>query len=251
MALQGICGAAEAPATPCPAIETRISRIAAIDDRLEILLADGTKLRLYGVEPPASAEGARVSADLRAWLGDHDLGTEFLSTTVDRWGRRVARVFPTAENRGGIALSVAEALIDAGQARVRLEPGPVACLSKLLFLENKARAEEAGLWADPANAPIPASRREAFAERGGQYVIVEGRVTGVGETATRLYLNFGPIRTVDFSVTMTKATIKALTGFGVDPRALTGVRMRVRGVLDLRFGPQIEIVHPAAIELMK
>jgi micrococcal nuclease len=235
---------------PCAPMETRHARLSDVDDRLELTLEDGAKLRLFGVEAPFQSDASRVAGDVRAWLSGRDLVVELLSATVDRWGRRPARVRAAMAGSDQI-LSVADALIDGGRARVRVEPGPIACLAPLFALENEARLARLGLWANPANLTILATRREAFAGHAGQSVIVEGRVTGVGETATRLYLNYGPIRTVDFSLTFTKASLKTLAAAGVDPRAMAGVMTRVRGQLDRRFGPQIEVVHPASIEIMK
>ena len=92
--------------------------------------------------------------------------------------------------------------------------------------------------------------RSAFSGRGGETIVVEGRVTGFGETRFRTYLNFGPIRTVDFAVTFARQGLKNLETAGLQPASLEGKTLRVRGLLDTRFGPQIEIVEPAAIEIL-
>ena len=236
--------------TSCPTARTTTARAADVDDRLEIALEDGGHLRLYGVEAPAPPAGADAAVKLRAWLTDRDLDIDYIGATQDRWGRNLARVFATLPDDDERApVSLADHLIATGAARALVEPGPAACLAPLFTLEEEARLGHRGLWADPANAPLPSSQREALAGHAGQKVIVEGRVTSVGETASRLYLNFGPMRTVDFSATIPRATLKQMTASGLDPRTLTGAFARIRGQLDLRFGPQIEIIYPSALEI--
>lgn len=149
---------------------------------------------------------------------------------------------------GGAMLSVAGSIFDAGYGRVAPEPAIRPCAAEWLKLEDGARAAGRGLWADPAQAVLDAARREAFEGRGGEFVIVEGTVSGVGETRARTYVNFGPIRTVDFAVTLRWQVLRLLAAAGQRPGGFTGRRLRVRGQLDTRFGPQIEIFDPAAIE---
>jgi len=233
----------------CQPVETRGGVLADVDEHLDILLEDGARLRLFGLESPEPGEAGAAAVALRAALTDRELSVDILSTGLDRWGRRAARVV-AGPMPGEDALSAAESLISSGLARVGVEPGPTSCLSLLFSLEAQARGQRRGLWANPANAPLRAGDRAAFAGRDGQYMIVEGRVLSVGETAARLYFNYGPIRTVDFSATAAKATLKTLAASGIDPHALIGALTRVRGRLDTRFGPQIEIVYPSALEIV-
>jgi len=232
----------------CPPVESRQGVLEDIDARLEITLADGARLRLFGVDPPATIGGGGAEVGLRAAMTDRSLALGLMAAGRDRWGRRAARVAILGES-GDPDVDVASMLIEGGKARVRLEPGPASCLAPLFDLETRARAARVGLWGDPDNAPIAALNREAFRGRAGQSVVVEGRIASIGETASRLYLNFGPVRTVDFAATATKATIKAFAAAGVDLRSLNGAFARVRGILDTRFGPQIEIAYPAALEI--
>ena len=47
-----------------------------------------------------------------------------------------------------------------------------------------------------------------------------------------------------------KPDVKIFEKNGLSPTALAGHRVRVRGVLDMRFGPQIEIADPEAVEVL-
>ncbi len=229
----------------CPVAESRSLTITDIDQRLELVSSNGEKLRVFGVD---FAGGAQAAVEAKAWLAGRVIDVDFVDAADDRWGRRAARVFASLD--GDVPESLADWLIERGLARARPEAGAAACLAPLFALEAAARASGAGLWSDPANAAIPAAERARFEGRDGQNVVVEGEIVGVGQTATRLYLNFGPVRSVDFAATATTAMVKTLNAAGLDPRALTGANVRVRGLLDRRFGPQIEIDYPSQLEIV-
>jgi hypothetical protein len=85
-------------------------------------------------------------------------------------------------------------------------------------------------------------------------VLVEGTPVSLGETAARFYLNFGPGRSVDFAMTIRKrgatGTPNALEKAGIKVQDLVGKRLRVRGLLDVTFGPQMEITDADGLELL-
>ena len=74
-------------------------------------------------------------------------------------------------------------------------------------------------------------------------------MSGVGATASRTYVNFGPIRTVDFAATVARNNLAAFEKAGAALSGLSGKVVRVRGLLETRFGPQIELADPEAIEI--
>ena len=244
-----------AHAVPCGEPTSRGLRIEAIDERLEITLEDGRRLRLAGLEPPRASAGdparpARARDQLRGWLMRPGLRVdlELLAAVPDRWNRRPARLF--APGGDGASQSVAEALVEAGLARVEIDAHARPCLRALLALEGKARQGGLGLWRDPAFAVMPATDREAMALRTGQMLLVQGLVSGVGAAASRVYVNFGPIRTVDFAASVGRLNVAAFEKSGVFLSSLTGKVVRVRGLLETQFGPQIELADPEAIEIV-
>jgi hypothetical protein len=120
----------------------------------------------------------------------------------------------------------------------------------LLAAEAAARAAGLGLWADPYYAVIAAADRPSFAEKAGTTVIIKGRVIGIADRRPRIMLYFGPRQGWDFSVANFPRNSKE---FEVDYAALAamnGRMVRVRGLLDTRFGPQIEISNPDEIEVI-
>jgi hypothetical protein len=248
-------GAAAARAAPCGEPASEGLRVQEINERLEITLEDGRLLRLAGLEPPRASAGdparpARVRDQLRGWLMRPGLRVdlELLAAVPDRWNRRPARLF--APGGDGAPQSVAEALVEAGLARVEIDALARPCLRVLLALEGKARQGGLGLWRDPAFAVMPATDREALALRTGQMLLVQGRVSGVGAAASRVYVNFGPIRTVDFAASVGRLNVAAFEKSGVFLSSLTGKVVRVRGLLETQFGPQIELADPEAIEIV-
>lgn len=228
--------------------------VSSVDERLELTLEGGVRLRLSGVEAArATASSPHLPREgrdaLREWLVGREIEYSSPTAAPDRWGRLEARVAATVP-AGGAPVAVASAIIDAGLARALPEAGARGCITELLRAEAAARADRLGIWRDPAYAILRGADRSAFSGRGGETIVVEGRVTGFGETRFRTYLNFGPIRTVDFAVTFARQGLKNLETAGLQPASLEGKTLRVRGLLDTRFGPQIKIIEPAAIEIL-
>ncbi|MGH6801246.1 MAG: hypothetical protein ACRECZ_07525, partial [Methylocella sp.] len=90
--------------------------------------------------------------------------------------------------------------------------------------------------------------RLSFAEKAGSSVIVEGQITGVASRRPRITLYFGPRQGWDFSVTVLPRNSKTFETAYSSLSGLTGQTVRVRGLLDTRFGPQIEISDQDELE---
>lgn len=232
----------------CPPPEGERARVAEVDERLELVLDSGKRLRIWGLDVPQLAERAPAGGrrKLLDWIAAGPVTLRLLSAAPDRWGRFEAHVYGP---RAGLPpLSVAEALIEAGLARLRPEAEDPECQQRLRGLEAYALQQGLGLWAEARWRPMAAADRRAFAGRAGEQVIVQGRVDSVNGTGYATYLNFGPVRTVDFSAVVRaplRPQVEALLG---PLEALAGRRLEVRGLLDGRFGPQIEIDLPTALQ---
>jgi hypothetical protein len=161
-----------------------------------------------------------------------------------------ARLFAAPLGAISGEIGVAEAILDASLARYRPHTAAHPCREQLLAAEAEARTAQIGLWADPAYAALPASDHAAFATPRTGTVLVEGTPTSLGETATRFYLNFGPRRGSDFAITLPKRGANGLEKAGIKVQDLVGRRLRVRGLLDATFGPQIELTDPDGLELL-
>ena len=245
----------------CPGEGGTSARVVSVDERLELTLENGIRLKIAGVDPPRPTPGDpdldfRARDRLAQWLVGQEILFRPLAPGQDRWGRVVAFVFavapeftPASPNGPGPAqLPVGEALIDAGLARYEPSAAARPCRSALLAAEAGARASGLGLWADPYYAIIAAADRVSFAEKAGSSVIVEGRITGIASRRPRITLYFGPRRGGDFSVTILPRNSKTFDAAYSSLAGLTGQTVRVRGLLDTRFGPQIEISDPDEVE---
>jgi hypothetical protein len=72
----------------------------------------------------------------------------------------------------------------------------------------------------------------------------------VGKGSGRVYLNFASDWRSDFTISIERKDVAAFVSAGLDPMALAGKRVRVRGWLAWRNGPMIEATHPEQIELL-
>ena len=251
-----VTSALAASAAPCPLNGSETARVADVNGRGELLLADGRLARLAGLEGPLRpADTGRfksLSGEIAQWLKDRPILLRPLAAKPDRWGRIPAQVFgPLPDGPPPAAPTyINEALVAAGLLRVQPGPEPNDCLPQLYAAETEARAAGFGLWADPANAPVDAADTEALAARSGQFTLVEGRVRRVGQGRFRAYVDFGQGRG-DFSLTLPKRLLPRVAKAGHPLESLTGERLRARGVIDTRFGPQIEISGPDEIEFIE
>ena len=66
----------------------------------------------------------------------------------------------------------------------------------------------------------------------------------------KIYLNFGDNWRTDFTIMITPAIRKKMIAQGHDPLSLQGVKVRVRGWLENYNGPNIELIHPAWLEVL-
>ena len=238
-------GEASAGGSFCTPEGAEAVEVTAVDTRLELTLADGRRILVAGVEPPPITDAARTA--LTDWLIGRAVIIRPLTAQPDRWGRTPALVFAPVEAE--LAAPLADALLKSGLARLRLTP-PVPCLAEWRAAEALARDNGLGVWAQDSTAVLDAGDRAGFQGHDGGNVVVEGKVFAVNASGYRTYINFGPRRYRDFSVTILKPNLKIFDKASLSLQSLTGRRLRVRGMLDMRFGPQIEIASPDAIEII-
>jgi len=248
------CWIAQPVAAAC-GVEGESVAVTAVDERGELSLSDGRLVKLAGIDiPPPAGERAvlaRAARDaLSQWLAGHTVAMRPVLPSPDRWNRIVAHVFAPADfsvTDAGPPASAAEVLVDAGLARVVPMAETRDCDQPWLLTETTARRDALGLWTDPYYAIIEATDSVHLAERAGAFVLVEGKVLRIGHGRARTFVDFGKSRD-SFTVTISKRNKDAVEAGGLSLDGLVGTRLRVRGILDTRFGPRIEITEPHAIE---
>jgi endonuclease YncB( thermonuclease family) len=246
-----LCGIMLVAATAGPAIAAGCAfepqgegRVAAVIDARSFRLEDGREVRLAGIEPVMNEKTAanRASA-LAAIVAGHEVTLSGEDDTPDRYGRQPAMVFlaPTGDLVQGLLLSQGEALVSAAIA-------DKDCAAVLTAAETEARQAKRGTWADAAaikNAESPGDILAGI----GRFTVVEGKVLSVRQAGATTYLNFGRNWTRDFAVTISRRMLAAFESAGIVLKSLENRRIRVRGFIEARGGPRIDVLRVGQIEL--
>ncbi len=82
----------------------------------------------------------------------------------------------------------------------------------------------------------------------GRFMVVEGRVLSVRQAGATTYLNFGRNWTRGFAVTIPKRMIATFEAAGISLKSLENQKIRVRGWVEARGGPRIEVLRVGQIE---
>jgi len=245
-ALRDCGGRSEAPA-----------EVARVIDGRSFLLADGREVRLAAIETPLAVPGdedeARVQAALAAktaletLLLDREVHLFALSSGLDRYGRLVAYAF--IRTSSGEAL-VQHELLAAGHALVSPAASAATCRIYLRNAERDARNGGLGLWGDPYYAVKAAADPADVLVEQGRFALVQGKVMSVRESGGIVYVNFGQRWSEQFTVTILKRNERIFAGAGLTPKALAGRSIEVRGWVEERGGPAIEVSRPEQIEVV-
>jgi endonuclease YncB( thermonuclease family) len=227
-------------AAQCRLPDSGTARAASVADGRSLVLADGREILLAGIEaapawPPAQAELARRVAGKALTL-------QGLSSEPDRHGRLSAFV-----SVSGSETPVQYDLLREGFVRVG---GPVAadCRTDLLLAERKARTAKVGLWSDPGYDIAQAEDATAVSAGRGRFAIIEGKVLSVRESGGTIYVNFGRRWSEDFTATIPRRLESRFTAASLAPRTMSGRIVRIRGFVEERGGPWIEVIRPDQIE---
>jgi endonuclease YncB( thermonuclease family) len=240
-------------------------RVADVIDARSFRLQDGREVRLAGIEPvvpeqpssekpssekPSSAKpslekpSANRTPALAAILTGRAVKLRGEDDTPDRYGRQPAFVFldPSETLVQGELLAQGEALVSATSTDKE-------CASVLMAAEALAREAKRGVWGDPAAIKNSESPGDILAGI-GRFTLVEGKVLSVRQAGATTYLNFGRNWTRDFAVTISRRVLPVFAAAGIVPKSLENRRIRVRGFVEARGGPRIELLRVGQIELL-
>ena len=216
-------------------------RVSAVIDARSFRLDDGREVRLAGIEPVDKAKGA---AALSAVLFGRDVTLHGEDDTPDRYGRQPAFVFVA-----GTQAPVQSELLRQGLALVSAEVANKDCASALTAAEAEARQGKNGIWAEPTaikNAESPGDILAGI----GRFTVVEGKVLSVRQAGATTYVNFGRNWTRDFAVTISRRIVPAFEAAGLAPKSFENRRIQVRGWVEARGGPRIELLRVGEIEVV-
>jgi len=216
-------------------------RVAAVIDARTFRLDDGQEVRLAGIVP---ASQDKTKAALAAIVTGRDVTLRGDDDAPDRYGRQPAFVF-----LAGSETTVQSELLRRGEALTSMEVANKDCAAELAAAEAEARQAKRGTWADPAaikNAESPGDILAGI----GRFIVVEGKVLSVRQAGATTYLNFGRNWTRDFAVTISRRMVPAFEAAGLSPKSLENRRIRVRGFVEARGGPRIEVLRVGQIEVL-
>lgn len=229
--------------------------VARVLDGETVALDDGSEVRLIGALAPRATD---VNAAPDAWPAEQHamraLANLVLGRSVrlayggrrqDRYGRHLAHLFVLG---GGTETWVQGSLLVTGAARAYTLPGNAACVDELIAHEGIARRARTGVWAILTYRPKPADRTALLMSRRSQFEIVEGVVVSVSRLKSGVYLNFGADWRSDFTARIGKAALARHPAFSDLLAGIAGKRITVRGWIERRNGPTIDVTDPGQIE---
>ena len=228
-----------------------------VTDGDTVVLDSGVVVRLIGTQAPKLPLGREgfptwplapeAKAALEALALNKPVQLGYGGAEIDRYERALAHVF--VETPEG-PVWAQQAMVSQGLARVYSFPDNRACLDLLFAAEGRARLAGLGIWRDPYYSVRAANAPGDLLARAGHYELVEGRVLLAEHSGGRVYLNFGRFWKEDFTAVIEAPALRLFAQAGIDPLVLGGALVRVRGWVDDRDGPRIEVTHPEQIEVL-
>jgi endonuclease YncB( thermonuclease family) len=219
-------------------------RVADVVDGRSVHLAYGREILLAGIEP-AESEATRAdrAAALSAVIADHDVTLRGEDDTPDRYGPQTAFFLAGSET------PVQAFPLAQGAALVSADIADRDCVANLFAAEAEARAGQRGIWASLSAIKNAESPDDILAGI-GRFTVVEGKVLSVRQAGAKTFLNFGRNWTRDFAVTISRRALPNLAGAGIVPKPLENKRIRVRGWVEARTGPRMEVRRAGQIEVL-
>lgn len=219
------------------------TRVAHVHDGDTVILSDGRKLRLIGIDTPELGRDGRpaeplaeeAAAALRKLLADQTtIGLRLDAEPRDHYQRLLAHLF-LQDGR-----SVEAWLLERGLATLFIVPPNVWNMSCYITAERRARDARSGLW---ARAEYQVTDATDLAPGTEGVRLVRGRVLEVEESAKSLWLTL----TGNVSVRVDR---RDLVYFGAsDPRRLLHGLVLVRGrVVAKTSGWTLHVRHPVALQ---
>jgi len=206
-----------------------------------LVLDGGRKYRLDNIRIPADNSQATLdelnNTLLRKTVHVYTVG----AAVSDRYG------VPLVQAMRGDGGWVQGDMVSKGFAWAFSSGASRKMMLPLMRMEATARGKRRGFWSDPAYA---VRTPDDVGERRDSFQVVEGKILDVTIKKDYAYLNFGGDWKKDFTINMQKK-IRPLFGAGFTPEAWKGRKVRIRGWVESRNGPMIELTYPEQIELLE
>lgn len=236
---------------PAALTDGGIANVTDIVDGDTVILDNGREVRLVGIQAPKLPLGR---PDFQKWpladeakktLADLILGQRvrlaYGGREEDRYGRRLAHLY-TLDGRW-----LQGELLERGMARVYSFSDNRALIAQMLDAEERARVSRQGIWQHRFYTVLD---HQSAAKHIGEYALVEGVVMDNAVVRGRGYLNFGADYRTDFTISIAPRDLKRFPEAERTLDGFRGLRVRVRGWLEWRNGPMINLTHPEQIEVL-
>ena len=231
------------------------TRVTAVIDGDTVRIAppvDGARqIRLVGIQAPKLPLGRKgfkqwpladvAKAALEKLVLDREVRLSYGGQPMDRHGRLLAHLHD-ANDRW-----IQGEMLRRGMARVYSFADNRSLTKEMLAHEGAARAAGLGIWADPFYAIRKPQETAALI---GSFQIVVGEIIDITRIRDTVYLNFDEDWRSDFTIRIGGGALKLFIGTRLEPAALLGKRVRVRGWLKSYNGPLIDTSHPEQIEVL-
>ncbi|MBU0858833.1 MAG: thermonuclease family protein [Alphaproteobacteria bacterium] len=229
-------------------------QIAQVIDPLRLRLQDGKIIQLTGIEIPdldpyepgerAVAALARLKPLLEGKQARLYLTKDSRKGRINRMGYTLGHVQTGGDNPEWLqGLLIAE-----GYARARPDIVNPEMAAAMTALENSARENNVGLWADPVYA---VRNPDNAGELTGRFGVVEGTIHAVAMNNNTVFLNFGPDWKTDFTIGLDSEVRRAFVKQNIDPLQLGGKTIRVRGWVENYNGPFIRLDDLSKLEFIQ
>ncbi|WP_255448483.1 thermonuclease family protein [Telmatospirillum sp. J64-1] len=227
------------------------ARVVEVVDGDTVRLEDGSQVRLVGLQAPKLPLGRRnfptwpLAEESKRALEEMVQGRivelRHGGAPKDRHGRHLAHLFRED------GLWVQGEMLRQGMARVYTFPDNRSVVPEMLAREAEARAARRGIWGHDFYAVRSPDGLDGLID---SYQLVEGRVVEATRVGNQVFLNFSKDWRGEFSLRLDRAALALFRQAGIDPLALQGREIRVRGWLKSHNGPRIEVSHPEQIEIL-
>lgn len=224
-----------------------------IFDHETLVLDDARVVRMSGIHMPVLTPrsgailnpAAVIKTALTTWVLGQRVELFYEAERLDRYGRHMAQI---ALQKAGKSVWLQARLVEEGLALTGAG-GNVTCAGQLLQHEQQARLQARGFWGGGLFRIRRADAAKLMRPLVNSFQLVEGRVVNVSEKNGSVYINFGENWKTDFTAAIYRRNLARLRQHVKSFQSLVRRTVRVRGWIEWRNGPLIELSAPHQIEI--
>ena len=243
----------------CSYENATLVKITKIDDQGTFTLEDGRRLKLADLFFPLNEETGALSAQILSQIRQMTKGQKtriLTSGPTDRYGREPAFLF--IKKGSGEPHLVQKALIRSHVAVYMPEPQLRKTFASHCDFD-RIRAElivitpkepTFGSGRPTGITSVLSANSQQLWGLEGEFVIVRGVVSGVRRTRRGISINFGDDWKRDFTAYLSPLVSKTFENNVNLNSNLTGQQVKLRGFLDLYYGPSMRIDHLTQMEML-